>query len=182
MAKRNDRSVAGQRRAGIARRSREPFRRARQGRQRGLLPPRLRRGASEEESSPAGHLHDRLDHGQAGCHEKRQHTKWSRYSCRAAANGKTLKTRPRPGCRLSRSRPARAASPRRSRTCSRASAAPRRAARSFSIRRPTARPSWCTRAERSKVVPVKLGPDDRVFKLHKADLALCAFVREALTT
>lgn len=42
-------------------------------------------------------------------------------------------------------------------------------------------PSAC-HACRALEGPVKLGPDDRVFKLHKADLALCAFVREALTT
>ncbi len=43
-------------------------------------------------------------------------------------------------------------------------------------------PSLVTRAKRWEVAPVTFGPDDRVFKLDKADLAACAFIIEALTT
>lgn len=43
-------------------------------------------------------------------------------------------------------------------------------------------PSLVTRAKRWEVVDVTLGPDDRVFKLHRAELPHCAFIKDALTT
>jgi hypothetical protein len=43
-------------------------------------------------------------------------------------------------------------------------------------------PSMVTRARRWKPVPLKLGRDDRVFLLRRADLKACDFVRDAITT
>lgn len=43
-------------------------------------------------------------------------------------------------------------------------------------------PSMVTRARRWKVVPLKLGHDDRVFLLRRTALKDCEFVREAVTT
>jgi len=38
------------------------------------------------------------------------------------------------------------------------------------------------RADRSKQIDVKFGPDDRVFMLRRADMKACAAVEEAVTT
>jgi hypothetical protein len=43
-------------------------------------------------------------------------------------------------------------------------------------------PSMVKRAARWKPVPLKLGRDDRIFLLRRADLKACDFVRDAITT
>ena len=111
---------------------------------------------------------------------------------RATAVGATSTVRRRTGCRRSRRKPAQAASPWRVPDVFPESSSAKEGGGVILDPAPDGKtmivhlddsPSMVKRgARRWKIVPLKLGRDDRVFLLRRTALKDCDFVKEALTT